>query len=844
MKIMVFLLIFLIIPFLSQNDDRYEQLLNETVSEEYCSDVISNITKLLEEGYIYLDFFKSPIKPKGDESYNISTLDLIKELEAIPKTDRKFYDFYRDVVKIIRKTGDNHLGFYTRYSPSRKTNLGLYYYTIPFMFKVIDKKDDNGNVNDTYLTIAKNEVEETFSQSNNETETPRYKNYLNKKIISINDTDPFKFIGNLFGDFSVGHNPQINYINTLESVGNIRIFQYPFLKEELSNITLKFENDENYTFSFYFKAIYEGNSFEKYYIKILDKYIINNLPLPNIQTIYEEYKQKNDPNYKQKRKMETIKWDYYKEGIIKCKIDEDNKKNVMYQSSFSPDNYYEYEEVMFKCLDAFYSNNYEIIIIESNNGGGLIKLCIPMTQYLRPKILGTVPTSLKNTDLNYEYFMTGDINLNPETCKPYDNREKFSRNTVDNYGNGVTHNRTKEYDLYSIYSKKFMEEKRRKYIETKKTKKPTEIIIFTDGYTFSCGSVLIKNMQVYGSAIIVGYRAKKDIIDKKDFDASQSNSGLGEYEENKYIKNLNNLGFQARITNQEQFDPNDKEDPKIPMEFKKYPVDELSDIHVKYSDDEYDRFISTAEKIFNKYNKDMRCNKDNNLLYYETDECDSKLNIDHGHGGYICKEDGTWDNNTCVLKYCDIGYILDITNQKCLEDPCENIEIKNITLNCNESLDYDIEPNKGYIFTIDNNNNNDENCSLYFYSKYENFFFKYEDIVLRPVVNGTQISNGTKIYSNIFLNNSEIVKISIKTTNNTNTTDEGDNNEKEPKKNATRYFRRKKNNGSSTAGIILISIFVPIVVIGFLILAYVFTGKAAKIPEIRSSYSYNSKIKL
>ena len=440
--------------------------------------------------------------------------------------------------------------------------------------------------------------------------------------------------------------------------------------------------------------------------------------------------------------------------------------------------------------------------------------------------------------------MTGDDNLNPETCKPYDSREKFSRNTVDNYGNGVTHNRTKEYDLYSIYSKKFMEEKRRKYIETKKTKKPTEIIIFTDGYTFSCGSVLIKNMQVYGSAIIVGYRAKKDIIDKKDFDASQSNSGLGEYEENKYIKNLNNLGFQARITNQEQFDPNDKEDPKIPMEFKKYPVDELSDIHVKYSDDEYDRFISTAEKIFNKYNKDMRCNKDNNLLYYETDECDSKLNIDHGHGGYICKEDGTWDNNTCVLKYCDIGYILDITNQKCLEDPCENIEIKNITLNCNESLDYDIEPNKGYIFTIDNNNNNDENCSLYFYSKYENFFFKYEDIVLRPVVNGTQISNGTKIYSNIFLNNSEIVKISIKTTNNTNTTDEGDNNEKEPKKNATRYFRRKKNNGSSTAGIILISIFVPIVVIGFLILAYVFTGKAAKIPEIRSSYSYNSKIKL
>ena len=530
----LFLLILLIIPILSQYDDIYEQLLNETVSEEYCTEVISNITKLLEEGYIFLDFFKSIIKPKGDKSYNINSLDLIKELEAINKTDRKFYNFLRDIHKIIRKTGDNHLGFYAGYGPEKNVNLFSYHYTIPFMFKVIDQRDDNGNVNDTYLIMAKNE-EETPSQLNNETE-PRYKNYLNKKIININDTDPFEFIGNLLGDFSVGHNSQINYVFTLDSIQDIGIVQYPLLKEELSNITLKFEDGENYTFSFYFNLINADNSFEKYYIKILDNYYINNLPLPNIKTIYEEYKQKNDPNYKPKRKMETIKWNYEsKEGIIKCKIDEDNKKNVMYQSSFGPRNYYEYEEVMFKCFDAFYFNNYEIIIIESNNRGGYSELCFPITQYLRPKILGTVPTSFKNTDLNYEYFMKGDENLNPETCKPFDSKEELTRDTVDNYGNGVTHNRTNVFDFYSVYSKKFMEEKRRKYIETKNTKKPTEIIIFTDGFTFSCGSVLIKNMQVYGSAIVVGYQANKIITDKKDFDASQSNSAVEAFLENKYI---------------------------------------------------------------------------------------------------------------------------------------------------------------------------------------------------------------------------------------------------------------------------------------------------------------------
>ena len=107
------------------------------------------------------------------------------------------------------------------------------------------------------------------------------------------------------------------------------------------------------------------------------------------------------------------------------------------------------------------------------------------------------------------------------------------------------------------------------------------------------------------------------------------------------------------------------------MELRRYVVDELSDIHVKYSDDEYDRFIQTAEEIFSKYNEDMQCNPDNKLLYYETDECDSKLNIEHGHGGYICNEEGLWDTDNCVLKYCDEEYILDIQNKKCIKVPCE-----------------------------------------------------------------------------------------------------------------------------------------------------------------------------
>ena len=97
MKSKVIFLIFLIIPVLSQYEDIYEELINAEAPEEYCTEVIGNITKLLEEGYIFLDFYKSPIKPKGEESYNIDSIDLIQKLEAIPTKDRKFYDFFRDI---------------------------------------------------------------------------------------------------------------------------------------------------------------------------------------------------------------------------------------------------------------------------------------------------------------------------------------------------------------------------------------------------------------------------------------------------------------------------------------------------------------------------------------------------------------------------------------------------------------------------------------------------------------------------------------------------------------------------------------------------------------------------
>ena len=420
---------------------------------------------------------------------------------------------------------------------------------------------------------------------------------------------------------------------------------------------------------------------------------------------------------------------------------------------------------MFKRSQEFYSNEYNIIIIENRNGGGYSELCIPFTQYIRPKVLNTLLSSHKATELNYEYFIKGDENLNYDTCIPYSNKNELYRNKLDIYKEGdkeITHNRTKEYELYSIYSKKLMEEKRREYLATNKTKKRTEIIVFTDGYSFSCTSVFIKGLQVYGSAIIVGYNSKPN-ISKIDFDASQSNSAIETFDDSEYIKNLKNLGFDVQITYTEQFDPNDKSETKIPMEFRIYPVDIISNISTKYDDDYLERFINEAKFIFERYNEENKCNSDNALLYYETSECDSKINIEHGHGGYLCGSDGYWNKSNCIVAYCDVGYILNNEKTKCIEDPCEKIILNNIILNCEKEIEYEIEPNKAYIFKLDENNGN---CSYTFYSELDNFFFAYNDLkVLKPVKNGSEFTGNKNIYTNFYLNTTENIKITIKAKN-------------------------------------------------------------------------------
>jgi hypothetical protein len=244
---------------------------------------------------------------------------------------------------------------------------------------------------------------------------------------------------------------------------------------------------------------------------------------------------------------------------------------------------------------------------------------------------------------------------------------------------------------------------------------------------------------------------------------------VADYENLEFAKNLKDLGFSLKITYDEIFSPNDKNDPKTPLEFLVNPVDEIAEIYQNYDDEIYDRFINEADKIFKKYNdlENGECNPDNKYLFYETSDCDSKLNIENAHGGYLCGTDKKWDKNNCIAAYCDDGYILNDERTKCNKDLCEEINVVEKTLNITEQEELIIEPKTFYLFNIDDNDQN----SYYFLSEQDNFMYYYNSSSRDKVFinNQTLIEGGNGIYINYYLNISQKSKLIVnKNTNSTN----------------------------------------------------------------------------
>ena len=144
-------------------------------------------------------------------------------------------------------------------------------------------------------------------------------------------------------------------------------------KEDFT-LRFKFEGvEEEFKIDYQFNQLsYFSEEFKQYFLKEKEKYNKNNARLPKLEDAELKLKKKKGFIQNNNLKQYCDFWDLESDDydLLKCRVDEQNQLNVLYQESFSRDDFDNYEEIMYQYLSKFYQNDYKIVIIENRNNGG------------------------------------------------------------------------------------------------------------------------------------------------------------------------------------------------------------------------------------------------------------------------------------------------------------------------------------------------------------------------------------------------------------------------------------------------------------------------------------------
>ena len=695
-----------------------DKLYDEEISEENCTKIIENLKEVLEI-YVYSDIAQNPPNINNYPNYHHKAINLKQELDKISKINRTFYEFYQDIQKVLTSTRDLHFNIYAHETP-KGIPFGQYAVALPFDFEV--RKDKN----DQYrIFIKKN----TFYDKMDIDYQKFFDARLDIPLRKINDIDPFDYIQN-WSKYRQTKNPHAEFSYIIN--GPISYFYLCNFPVEYSELYNEYEFDDNSFAKFWhldnFNSFKENNEeFNNYFINLF-KSQKSPFQLPHIDIIHDEFL--ISKGLKQRKKIlkeEKIKWDIlYEEEIsgsnkknyLKCRVDEENKVNVLIQNSFNL-NFYNASAKAFDCARLFYTNEYPLIIIQDHNGGGSANLLLLMHQIFQIRTTDRSYESFRLSNISKEYFGSQKWNfVDIETC---DIGKSFNdiKNITDHYeynNLNIEHIRTKVVDRFPREFRNALDNFREEYINSSNIKKPTDIIIFTDSYSYSATSGFIKGFQSTGGAIIVGYYGNPIKNETEFFDSSQSDSDVQNLKNTEIYKNLNSLGITiVGVTCGESYDDFYQKENPIPREYTLDPVDYRVDIYSSYSDELYDKFIKEGLEVYNLFNNGSYCNSRNDKLLLHNDSCYTIEEKEYAHGGYKCNDNNKWDiEGECHPYYCDIGYYYDQFNKTCRKEcPYDNntkyffIHEKNMNkiYNIYQGLTYKfhILPNEGYYYSFETN---------------------------------------------------------------------------------------------------------------------------------------------
>ena len=647
-----------------------DKIYDEEMSEENCTKIIDNLKDVLEI-YVYSDIAKNPPEIDGYPNYHHKPIDLKGELDKVSKVKRKFYEFYQEIEQILRSTKDLHFNIYAHQTP-KGIQFGQYLAVLPFNFEV--RKNDNGQYK---IFIKKNSFFDRLSSSQKDF----FEAHLDIPLRKINDIDPFDYIQN-WSKYKQAKNPHAQFTYIINQISYFYLFNFPIEYSDLYN-EYEFEDNESIIFKNLnnFDNVKESDTeFNDYFIKVF-KSQKSPFHFPQLNKIKDRFPiSKGFPKEKKilKTEDEKIKWDILYEdeenvgNYLKCRVDKENKVNVFVQNSF----YFEFLNVSEKALDCirlFYSNEYPIIIIEDHNGGGFSRILSFFHQILQIRTVDRSYESFRISDISRKYFNNMDWDfVELETCnigKSFNDTNEIIDHYISN-NKDIEHKRTKVLDRFSRGLRNSLNNFREEYFNSQYAKKPTDIIIFTDSYSFSSTSGFIKGFQSTGGAIVVGYYGNPTKEGTDFFDSSQSDSDVQNLQSSDMYKNLNQLGITIQgVTTGESYDDFYQRKNPIPREYTLEPVDYRVDIYSSYSDDLYEKFIKEGLEVHNLFNNGSYCNPKNDKLLLHDENCNHIEGDEHAHGGYKCNnKTSKWEKGECAAYYCDIGYYYDHFDNICKKE--------------------------------------------------------------------------------------------------------------------------------------------------------------------------------
>ena len=672
MKIFIFSFICILKIILIYNEEvitDFKQLidsLNKNIVTLNDAKKIINSTKIIFKEYPFTNILKDP--PLINEKQYFEPVDLLSNLDSlqseIEKTSTssiKFYEFYPKYYKIIRQTND----FHTHTDYEKNDNLKNLVIISPIIVKTINDKKKlylSTNYFIEFLEIAK------FIPNYN-----KIKNKENISIKSINDKEPFEFIRNFCKDYFTFKNKNAKFTYTKMKLFYFNLFECPMNSDDF-NLKIKYEDDEEIETKIIgvYQTYNNQNNNEKnfeYFRNFLKKEKENKKNgIINQNSLKKLLKSKSDNKTIFRILDEEIEWDVDRESF-KCRVDYKNKVNVYFQNSFriNIEDPTILMQMLIYCQNNFLNNDYPIVIIEDSNGGGYIHFSMLFLEIVQNLYNNQLKCSIRIGDYTKEISDYNDLYLAflKENEDLYENNEEFlSDITIDKLSETNENVRTKQRSFF-IHEIQFYKD----LIIRNRYKKPTEIIIFTDGYSFNATSLFIKSLYHFGGAITVGFNGDPE-TEKKDFDASQSPTFVISNEEMpiQAFEDLQKYGFNFEQISYIPSYKNQYIEGKLdyPEEFQVTPVDERVDIYDGYDDSLYQNFIDKAKEIFKKYNEDGKCNPDNKNLKMLNSECDKNFD-EYTYGGYECGDDGKWSKN-CKPFYCHENYYFDYVNQKCIKD--------------------------------------------------------------------------------------------------------------------------------------------------------------------------------